>query len=354
MANLKPTFSLSIGALSSTSTNAVGGPRRLVVDRDMSFAADYLELELTSRSGIALDDEFTVALGHEDERRTVFTGNVVEICPALVGVRIRALGKMNALLKLRTAATYEGQSVGSIVRDLIGQAGLDAGTIDDGPTLPRFTIDQSSSAYRYARDLADRLGYELYTDREGKVLFHALGAAAQLDSASGPLGGALGSAAAAALGLGGSGEGYQYGKHLIDAAARQRTRAWGTIEVGGESPMSTAGETTAHWLTTNSNDYRGSSGDGQPLRLVLDPVARTKDLADRFAAGYRTTRARASSQLCATVLGRPSLELGDNISVSDVPETLVNGSGYVQALRHRFGESHGFLTDLRIVLEGGS
>jgi hypothetical protein len=54
------------------------------------------------------------------------------------------------------------------------------------------------------------------------------------------------------------------------------------------------------------------------------------------------------------VLGRPSLELGTNISVTDVPETLVNGSGYVQSIRHRFGDNYGFLTDLRIILEGDS
>ncbi|HKP87319.1 MAG TPA: hypothetical protein VJZ26_14540 [Blastocatellia bacterium] len=344
--NLKPTFALSIGSFSSTDGNAVGGPRRLIVDRDMSFGADCLELELFDRAGVALDDDVKVELGLDDERKVVFKGNVVEVLPALIGVRVLALGKMNSLLRLRTAATYENQTAGGIVRDLISQSGLEAGTVDEGPTLPRFAVDQFSSAYRFAKDLAERLGYEFYTDREGKVMFHALGAGAGLDAA----GGLLQAAGALAGGLGsGGGEGYQFGKHLIAAEAGRRISPWGVVAVGGESAMSTKGDTTAHWLTTESDNYRGSDGEGEPQRLLLDSLARTKDLADRFAAGYRVTLTRKAGQLFVTTLGRSNLELGDNVSVSGMPDDLANGNGYVQAIRHRFGDGFGFLTDLRIV-----
>lgn len=350
MASIKPGFALSIGSLDSQDSNPVGGPRRLVVDRDMSFAADCLEVELFDRAGIELDDEVKVELGYDDERKVVFTGNVVQLRRALSGVRVVALGKMNRLLTLRTAANYENQTAGSIVRDLISQAGITAGTVDDGPKLPRFVVDQFASAYRYAKDLADRLGYELYTDREGEVMFHALGAGAGLDAAGGALGAAAGALAGAA-GLSG-GEGYQYGKHLIEATAERRVLPWGKVAVGGESPMSTQGDTTAHWLTTESESLRGSAGEGDPKRLVLDPLARTKDLADRFAAGYRVTSTREARQLLFTTMGRPTLELGENVSVSNIPDDTANGSGYIQAIRHRFSERFGFLTDLRIVPEG--
>ncbi|HMV85941.1 MAG TPA: hypothetical protein PKA34_22790 [Blastocatellia bacterium] len=95
---------------------------------------------------------------------------------------------------------------------------------------------------------------------------------------------------------------------------------------------------------------RGTDGSGAPRRLLPDSAARTKDLADRFAAGYRTTLTRDAQQLTLTTLGQPNLELGDNISVSDIPDAMANGSGYVQAIRHRFGADIGFLTDLRLVL----
>ena len=214
---LKPVFTLSFGSYRATEADAVGGPTRIVVERAMASAADALEVILMDRSGVAPGDPATVELGHDDSREKVFTGEVAEVQPTLAGVRIRALGTTNALLNLRVAAMYENQAAGSIVRDLVGQAGLDTGTIDDGPLLPRYAVDRRLSAHRHVRDLADRLGYELYTDRDGKLMFHGLGDAASLDA--GGLG-ALAGAAASLLGAGG--EGYEFGKHLTAAAGRQR------------------------------------------------------------------------------------------------------------------------------------
>ncbi|MBI1925835.1 hypothetical protein HYR99_16495 [Candidatus Poribacteria bacterium] len=344
---LQPTFSLTIGSLKSTTDNPIAGPKRLVIDRDMDIPADALRLDLMERAGIALGDEVTVALGHDGEEETVFTGTVVALRPAIVGVEIRALGGMNELLNFRASVTFEEQTAGSIARDLIAQAGLSAGTVDDGPTLPRYAVDSRFSAFAHLKDLADRLGYELYANRDGDVMFHALGPAAGLDAAAGGLFGAVVSAAAALLGIGG-GESYAYGQHLLAAASDQRPVAWGTIEVGGESPMSGQGETTVHWLTTSDADYRGSAGDGHPTLLILDPVARTRDLADRFAAGRQAAAARTAHQVQLTVLGRPQVDLGDSITATDLPDERINGSGYVRAIRHRFGEGIGFVTDFRI------
>ncbi|HEX8474420.1 MAG TPA: hypothetical protein VF666_10335 [Pyrinomonadaceae bacterium] len=352
MAALNPTFSLSVGTLSSTSQSPVGSPRKLLVERDMQVAADACVLELAQHLDIKLDEEIALEFGLGDELKKVFTGNVVELRPTLEGFRVRALGKMNALLNLRASAVYENQTVGSIVRDLLDKAGLTAATIDDGPTLPHFYVDQRLSGYAHAKDLADRLGYELYTTREGKVMFHAHGAAASLDSMGGALGGAAAGVAGAVAAVAGGGEGrYQYGGQLVRAGARRRVPAWGKYEVSGESPMSAHGEKTSHFLTASGDDYRGAAGDGKPVRVVLDPVARTKDLADRFAAGRLAASSRTAHMLDTTLLGRAGVELGDTVSISDVPEKTVDGSGYVQAIRHRFSEEAGFLTDLRIVTE---
>jgi hypothetical protein len=346
---LKPVFTLSFGSYRATEADAVGGPTRIVVERAMASAADALEVILMDRSGVAPGDPATVELGHDDSREKVFTGEVAEVQPTLAGVRIRALGTTNALLNLRVAAMYENQAAGSIVRDLVGQAGLDTGTIDDGPLLPRYAVDRRLSAHRHVRDLADRLGYELYTDRDGKLMFHGLGDAASLDA--GGLG-ALAGAAASLLGAGG--EGYEFGKHLTAAAGRQRAPGPTKVEIGGESPMSSQGDTTAHWLSADDDDSRGEAGDGDDTRLLLDPAARTRDLADRFAAGHLATRSRRAREVTITIIGRPSLELGDSISVSGVADSLVNQSGYVRALRHQLSGQRGFLTDVTISVQGSA
>jgi hypothetical protein len=345
MPTLRPTFMLTIGGLSSSTDNPVAGPGALVVDRDMDVPADALRLHLRERAGIAVGDAVALELGHDGEEESAFTGAVEAVRPAIAGVAVRALGKTHDLLNLRTSATYVNQSAGSIARDLIGQAGLSAGTVDDGPVLPRYVADRAVSGYRHLKELADRLGYELYADRDGNVMFHALGPAANLDA----LGGALGAVAGGLLGAGG--ESYAFGQQLLSAAARRRGVAWGTVEVGGESPMSRQGDATEHWLTTDDADYRGTAGDASPALLVRDPVARTKDLADRFAAGRLAVAARAAREVSVTVLGRPQVDLGHTVAVADVPDETVNGGGYVRAIRHRFGDEAGFVTEMRVSLE---
>jgi hypothetical protein len=326
MAILRPVFTITAGSFRTDEKNPAGGPESIVVDRDMNAPSELAEIVMMDRSGIAADNPLSIELGHDGQRQTVFTGDVIAVQATLQGVRIRALGKMHALLDLRTAAFYENQSAGSIVSDLIGQAGLSKGTVDDGPTLPRFAVDRRTSAFRHVRGLADRLGFEVYTDRSGKVMFHGLGAAAGLDAAGGL--GAVASAAASALGVGGSVEG-----------------------VGGESPMSSQGDSTSYWLSSGENQNHGDSGGGGVSLLLMDPAARTQDLADRFAAGYLATRARRHYQIEVTVLGRSSLELGDAVQFSAAPEDLINGKGYVRGLRHRYGAAHGFTTTLRISVE---
>jgi len=348
----RPTFTLTIGALRSTTADPVGGPTRLLVERDMDVAADALRVRLADRSGVSLGDQVALALGEDGGETGVFTGTVAVLRPGLEGVEVLALGTVGELLNLRTAAVYEGQSAGDIARDLLGRAGLTAGTVDDGPVLPRYAVDGRLSAYAHVKGLADRLGFELYADAQGSGMFHALGPAAGLDSgAGGALSGALSSASAGAAGAGG--ETYRFGAHLLDVTATREPAAWGTVDVGGESPMSGQGDRTSHWLTVDDSDYRGSAGSGDPHLTLLDPAARTKDLADRFAAGRLALARRTANQVWVSVLGRPTVDLGADGSAADVPDALAGGEGYVRALRHRFGPDTGFVTDLRFSVGAG-
>lgn len=355
---LKPSYSLTIGALSSASDNTVGGPRGLSILREMGVAADAAQIVLGDRSGVDLRDEVSVQMGHDGENEEVLRGTVVALRPDLLGVQVTVLGMMQRLLQLRTAAWYDNQSAGTIARDLIDQAGLEAGTIDEGPTLPRYAVDKRRSGYAHLRQLAERLGYELYAKRDGKICFHGLGDGAGLDAGGGLLGAAgaasLPGAATTLAGglLGGGSEGYQYGQHLLQGRAQRLAPTWGRIVVGGESPMSGQGDGTAHWLTTDDSDYQGeaSADTDSPTLLLIDPAARTKDIADRFAAGTLATGQRRAHQVTIRVLGRPQVDLGDTIQVGGAPEELINASGYIRALQHSLDAERGFVTDVRIVV----
>lgn len=254
---------------------------------------------------------------------------------------------MNALLTLKVAREYEERDAGEIARDLISQAGLTAGTVDRGPTLPRFTIDQRQSAYQYLRNLADRLGYEIYANRKGDIMFHDMNAANTLKSQQGSAGesGGLGTPPA-------SDTRYEYGESLLHLVTRSLLDKPSMVELGGESPTSRTGEKTFFWLTSQESDVRGTAGSGRLLQSVLDPAARTKDLAKVFATGLRTTWMRRRRQENITVLGNAGIDLGDPVSVTGVPDETANNRGYVKAIQHRFGAGLGFLTDLCFVVEG--
>jgi hypothetical protein len=352
MPTLKPTFALNIGSLQSTTAAAAGGPTRFLVERDMDTAADGLQITLMDSSDIAIGDAVTLALGHDGDEQTVFTGTVAALRPVIAGMQIQAIGAMRAVLALYTASAYLSKTAGDVANDLINQAGGVAGTVEDGPTLPRFMVDRRRSAFVHLKGLADRLGFELFTDRDGKIMFQPLGSAATLDAGSGLLGGVAAAAVAAAGALlGGGGEGYAFGKHLIYAQGAHTSPQWDAVDVGGESPMSGQGDKTEYWLTTDDSSYKGSAGDGTQRRLVIDGTARTKDVADRLAAGYLALAGRRSRELRITVLGRPQLDLGSAISVSDLPNQDSNGSGYVCGLCHRFDVVAGFVTIVRIAMD---
>lgn len=307
---MRPRFSLTVGALRASTEDPIGLPERIVVERDMDVPVDALRLRLGQAIDIAPGEPVAVSLGY-DELRSVFTGSVAVARRTLTGAEVWALGSALALVRARVSAGYERRDAGSIVRDLAGRAGVGTGIVEPGAILPWYAVDAAQPAYEHARALADRFGFELYTDRLGRLMFHTPGTA-------------------------GPRVGYAYSRDLLAADGLARAAVPDPV-VGGESPSSEGGEDTAHWLTT-ANLTGGAAGG----TLVLDPVARTQDLADRFAAGYAAVRRRSRRRIRIRVLGNAAAELGERTGVTGP----LAGDGYVRALRHEFGASSGWVTEL--------
>lgn len=356
MASARPEFAFSAGSLSASSASPLAGPSRFVVERSLEVPVDSLRVSLAESAGVAAGDPVQLDLGDQGGLERVFTGSVAEVRPRLGGCELFCVGRMLALVDLRVSSFYRDRSAGDVVRDLVGQAALDKGEIADGVALPRFAVERRVGAHAQLRRLADRLGYALFADRQGKVHFRGLGAVASLGSGGG-LGAGLANVAAsasAALDVGGGGSaGLAYGTQLLDASGGLRPSFGRKLLVGGESPMSGQGEDKSFWLTATDSDFQDSAGEGAEM-LLSDPTARTKDMAGRFATGYAATFQRRTSAIRLTVLGLPALELGDVSGASAAPEAGLNASGYIKGLRHRFGSLEGFLTDLVVSTEGGA
>lgn len=352
MPSLAPKFSLKLGSLVSDTGNPVGGPVYFTVDRSLDIPADGLRLHLAERGEIAPGDTAELELGDEDGMERVFTGSVAEVRPGAGGVEIFAVGAMLPLLELRISSWYQEQTAGAIAKDLLSQAGLDEGDISDGPSLPRFAVDRRRGAFSQLKALADRLGYDLFSDREGRIHFRGLGEAAGLDAGS--LGGAAGAVASAATGaISGNGGALAYAQHLIASRGMLRRDPERKVVVGGESPMSGQGDDKSFWLTAKDTEFQDSAGDGEEL-IVTDSLARTQDMAGRFAAGYLAGLRRKRREVRVSFLGRAALDLGDNLETVDAPDALLNGRGFVKAIRHRFGGGLGFVTEATLVVETGT
>jgi hypothetical protein len=304
---MTPRFSLRVGALRSSTVEPVGAPERIVVERDMD-RVDALRLWFGAAVTTTVDDQAEVALDDE----TVFTGTVTAVRPTLTGTEVLALGTSLALLRLRAPAGYERRDAGAIVRDLADRAGMATGTVEPGAVLPADYLDGAVSAYHHARALADRFGFELYTDRRGRLMFHAPRPTATTA--------------------------YAHGRDLLAAEGTVRA-TWLEPVVGGEGHMSEGGESSAHWLS--SADLTGGTGD----RLVLDPLARTQDLADRFAQGYATTWRRGLRRTRLRVPGNARIDMGQWVRVTGEQPV---GSGYVRAVRHTVGARTGWVTELTV------
>jgi hypothetical protein len=289
MASARPEFAFSAGSLSASSASPLAGPSRFVVERSLDVPVDSLRVSLAESAGVAAGDPVQLDLGDEDGLERVFTGSVAEVRPRLGGCELFCVGRMLALVDLRVSSFYRDRSAGDVVRDLVGQAALDKGEIADGVALPRFAVERRVGAHAQLRRLADRLGYALFADRQGKIHFRGLGAAASLGSGGG-LGAGLANVAAsasAALDVGGGGRaGLAYGTQLLNASGGLRPSFGRTLLVGGESPMSGQGEDKSFWLTATDSDFQDSAGQGAEM-LLSDPIARTKDMAGRFATGLR-------------------------------------------------------------------
>ncbi|HLL54857.1 MAG TPA: hypothetical protein VK447_14985, partial [Myxococcaceae bacterium] len=169
MAGLSPRFSLKLGSLESDSDHPAGGPSYFAVDRSLEIPADGLRVVLAERGEVAPGDVAELQLGDEDGLERVFTGTIVEVRPHAAGTEIFAAGTVLALLELRASSLYQEQTAGDIARDLIGKAGLSEGDISDGVSLPRFAVERRRSAFPQLKGLAARLGFDVFSDREGKI-----------------------------------------------------------------------------------------------------------------------------------------------------------------------------------------
>jgi hypothetical protein len=293
-----------------------------------------VELADPSQPAPVPGDSVEVSLGRGDGPPVrVFTGEVHEVSRTATSLRVTCTDGLAKLARMDVEAAYEGQSAGAIVRDVLGQAGVGAGTISDGPTLASYLLHRGPRALRHLQRLAELCGMDLFTDPKGKACFISSNESGAQHTA-------------------------RYGENLLRLSLEDAPPAYDSITVSGEGAASTKGAGKEHWLVTDSTSVSakaalgprglimpGSEGDF-PIQVV-DGAVRAGEAARQVAQGRMAALAARPLRGFLCLLGDPAIAPGDRISVAGLPAAtpaLPFPALRVRRTRHSLDARQGFVT----------
>ena len=127
----------------------------------------------------------------------------------------------------------------------------------------------------------------------------------------------------------------------------------GAVTVIGEGAAGSQGSDAWSWLVKDPSGVTGSSGSGDPARLVSDPSLRSSDAAQGAADGIAAAAGAGASTARLLVTGAPKAVVGGAVAVSGAPDDSLNGTWVVRGLRHRYTKRGGFTTLLLLSKAGG-
>lgn len=336
-------YSIQVGGLRASASDPLASASLIQarVDRGMDghVGRALLRLHPFEQDLPAPGDPVTIELDGGEGAATVFTGEVSLARVTAQGLEVLAADGLSRAGQHEVEGLFEEQTVGAIVKDLLGRAGAEPGEIEDGPTLPRVALHAGVRALQHLRALAELASLDLWTDGEGKVHL-------------------------AAPAEGGADESLTWGETLLALDLCQAAAAPDGWAVWGEGAAGTKGKDRAHWLATDLSNVKGSAaitreGAGwkveagaagaRSTRRCLGLV-RSAELAEALARAAATARAARPVLGTLDALGAPSLEPGQRIAVSGLPADHASGALAdrplrVRAVRHTL-DGRGLLTRL--------
>lgn len=323
---LKPAYKLTIGSttIDSSADPTASNIVSIEVNLDMDIPADSFNIVLGQVKNLSVKkgDSTKIELGYKDTLVKVIEGTIETIEPGITQARIIGLNSISKLLNLRINQVYENQTAGAIVADLANQSGLTIGGKEDGIKFPFYTIDSTKNGYEHIKELAKRCGFDLYLTPESKLVFK------EFTKTSADFT-------------------FEYGKDIIDFEKYVTEEIASQIVVFGESPVSSQGDETSHWLTKSFESHKGTAGSD--LKLVIeDATIKTKEAAEAFAKAELNTIKKNTVSGTMKILGNPNVKLSDAIEIKKMPDEEMNGIFQVRSVSHSLSKETGFITKVRI------
>jgi hypothetical protein len=320
MSIARPAVSFTVDGRGLTAPEAALAAIR--VELGLGGALDGFTALLSHQSPVAdLDAGATVelALGYGDDTEVVLTGEVAAVERLATGVRVDGLAATCALARVRAAQAYLDQTVADIVRDILGRAEVDAGTIDASLKLSVYHVDERRTLWAHMLDLARLAACDLSADGEGKVNFHPPRFGPTADHT------------------------LRYGADLLAWSVGPRAP---TGDPPAIVPFGAASEEGAEkWhLVLREPD----GGSPSSYTRVFESL-RDRDGASALEEGLRRAASRRATGGWLELVGNPTVRPGDVIELADMPNG-EDGTIRALAVTHRIDGVSGFRS--RVTVEG--
>jgi phage protein D len=327
-----------VDAAASLLAGAPGDPWRehllsLRLRRGLAPEADVLQLLVAATPtapAVALADKGSLSLtGSDGTDMLVFTGQVDGIHERASGARlVTATNGSRELAQARLNRSFEQQDAGQIIQALASELGLSADTPGNVPTLPRFVVDDRVSLYAHVARLAALSGFIVCIAADGGVKVK--------DPAAG------GEPTAR----------ISYGVDVLDFTLGERAAHTAAVQVTGEGAAGDQGSDAWYWLRKDPAANQSTAGSGTPLRTISLGALRSADVVATLASAKLQRASEAATRGWLLTAGAPQVEPGDNVELSGMPQSSLNGSYRVDEIVHEFDVRSGFRSRLRVVNAG--
>lgn len=313
----------------------------LLVENSMAGIGGRCQAELAGAGFDAVKpgDPVEIEMGTGAAAVKVFTGVVTGGALTATTQRIEAQDGVAGLARVEVEAAYQDVSLDFIIKDLIQQAGAQAGTVCKGPDVPSYAAHRQPRVLGHVWRLAQACGADVFSRGDGKVEVSTPDQAGTEHSLT-------------------------FGENIREMSLAPAVLPWDSVEVWGEGAGSSKGSDKAHWLCTDLSGVSGKAAVdaqgvvatgklGQRPLLVRDGALRSGGAAQDSAKARMSWLAsrRVTGQI--ELNGAPEVMPGDSVRIDKLPSDhglakllAAVGALRVRGVRHWLDRELGLVTRL--------
>ncbi|CAN7556545.1 MULTISPECIES: hypothetical protein [unclassified Variovorax] len=274
-----------------------------------------LSLPASVRFEAAAGDEASLDLDGGEGVATVLKGSMRSVRRNVDSIEVELIDAGAALAAYRPACSFEKQSAAQIIRKLVGDMALSAGTMDVDLDLPAYIAHPGRNAAEHVAELAKLGGAFACAGSDGKLEVRAL--------PEGPADAAL-----------------RFGREITHYDVLGEAVAQGQSFAIGAGPAGSSSAPDAMRPTVGFLPSSAAAGGPGVIRLATPLLRTPKAASDASDALSRIAAARAS-RLIAHCFLLPALRPGQVIEVQDLPDDLSGGPWLITRVEHRVAHGAG-------------